>query len=46
MIPAEVLRDHGFPAEFPIEAYEPGGLRALRRHGLPRPHRAVRGDGR
>src|ERR1700761_7549344 len=25
LIPAEVLRDHGFPAEFPIEAYEPGG---------------------
>ncbi|HTT29200.1 MAG TPA: ATPase, T2SS/T4P/T4SS family [Solirubrobacteraceae bacterium] len=25
MIPAEVLRDHGFPAEFPIEAYEPAG---------------------
>ncbi len=25
MIPAEVLRDHGFPAEFPIEAYEAGG---------------------
>jgi type IV pilus assembly protein PilB len=25
MIPAEVLRDHGFPADFPIEAYEPGG---------------------
>jgi type IV pilus assembly protein PilB len=25
MIPAEVLRDNGFPAEFPIEAYEPGG---------------------
>jgi type IV pilus assembly protein PilB len=25
LIGAEVLRDHGFPAEFPIEAYEPGG---------------------
>ena len=25
LIPAEVLRDHGFPAEFPIEAYEPAG---------------------
>jgi type IV pilus assembly protein PilB len=25
LIAAEVLRDHGFPAEFPIEAYEPGG---------------------
>jgi type IV pilus assembly protein PilB len=25
LIEAEVLRDHGFPAEFPIEAYEPGG---------------------
>jgi type IV pilus assembly protein PilB len=25
LIPAEVLRDHGFPADFPIEAYEPGG---------------------
>ncbi|MGN6871158.1 MAG: GspE/PulE family protein [Solirubrobacteraceae bacterium] len=25
LIPAEVLCDHGFPAEFPIEAYEPGG---------------------
>ena len=25
IIPAEVLRDHGFPAEFPIEAYEPVG---------------------
>jgi type IV pilus assembly protein PilB len=25
LIPAEVLRDHGFPAEFPIEAFEPGG---------------------
>jgi type IV pilus assembly protein PilB len=25
LIPAEVLRDHGFPAEFPIEAYEPSG---------------------
>ena len=25
IIPAEVLRDHGFPAQFEIEAYEPGG---------------------
>ena len=25
LIPAEVLRDHGFPAEFPIEAYEAAG---------------------
>ena len=45
LIPAEVLRDHGFPAEFPIEAYEPGWLRPLRRHGLPGPDRPLRGDG-
>ena len=36
----------GFHAAFDLEAYEPVGLRALRRHRLQGPHRPLRGDGR
>ena len=44
IIPAEVLRDHGFRAQFDDRGLRARRLRALRRDGLSRPDRPVRGD--
>ena len=46
ILPGAVLRDHGFNAGYDLEAYEPVGLRALRRQRLQGPHRPLRGDDR
>ena len=44
--PPRSCESNGFESPTgPIDAYEPGGLRALRRDRLPRPDRDLRGDG-
>ena len=45
MISAQALTQAGFRTGADVEAYEPVGLRALQRQRVPRPDRALLGDG-